>query len=289
MYAKDALFINPRQAHRLVTHEDTRFGHAHKALGMIVLGHFVWRLFCWYNIGHLGFAGAPGMPGWLLVHAALHVTSFQFVLPMRRNLVYNIIWPEMRWHSLLFAYRSLLVMLLIWAEQTGWVPLYMDVWLRGTIVIGTMVCADVVTRVYKGSPTMRNNPYPAYVPPSVARIHNTLYALSQLFATLNMLYRGHDLVFLTLIPIQTAPFLMTLEKKGIINQMGWHFWYTVAVGISYVYGLTHMAIGNTVTPIAIAVAVARFGFRANKYVLWILVIMQHLWKNGGYPDPEYAA
>jgi hypothetical protein len=286
---RDALHVNPRQAHRLATHEDARFAHAHKLLGVLVLGHFAWRLCNWYRIGQLGFRpGDPAVLGWLLAHAALHVSSFQFVVPNRRNAVYNIIWPEMRWHSLLFAYRALLVMLLVWAEQVGWVPMRLDGWLRGAVILGTMLCADAATRAYDGKPTMRNNPYPAYVPAALARAQNMFYSLSQLFATLNMLYRGYDMVFLTLIPIQTAPLLMTLEKKGIINQMGWHLWYTVAVAISYAYGITHMAVGNTVTPVALAIGAARFGLRANKYALWGGVIALHLWRHGGYPDPGYA-
>jgi hypothetical protein len=179
-------------------------------------------------------------------------------------------------------------MMIIWFQERGLLPLWMDEWLRGGAVLLTMAFADLVTWIHKGSPTMRNNPYPKYVSEGVARAQNIFYSLSQLFATLNMLYRGYDLVFLTLIPIQTAPFLMTLEKKGIINQMGWHWWYTVAVGISYAYGITHMGVGNTVAPVALTLAVARFGLRINKYVLWTLVIAHHIWKNGGYADPGYA-
>ena len=286
---RDALYINPRQARRLVTHEDARFGHAHKVAGVLVLGHFAYRLYNWYTLGHLGFdVDEPILPVWLMLHAMLHVTSFHFILSPRRNAVYNIIWPEMRLHSMIFAYRALFVMSIIWGQHVGWVAMRFDVWLRGAVVLGTMVCADVVTHVYKGAPTMRNNPYPSYVPGAVASVLNTFYGVSQVFATLNMLYRGYDLVFLTLIPIQTAPLLMTLEKKGIINQMGWHFWYTAAVGVAYAYGLTHMAVGNTVTPIVAIFCVARFGLRIDKYVLWGLVVAHHLWVNGGFPDPRYA-
>lgn len=286
--AKDALYANLRQAHRLVTHEDSRFVHAHKLVGMCALAHFGYRIYLWATTGALQFTASYHTPLWIALHAALHVTSFQFIVPNRRNMVYNIIWPEMRWHSMIFAYRALLVMLVVYGEQVGALPLYLDQWLRGAIVVLTMVAADYVTRVHKGTTTMRGNPYPRYVPEWYTRVHNMFYSLSQLFATLNMLYRGHDMVFLTLIPIQTAPFAMTLVKKGIINQMGWHFWYTVALGISYAYGLTHLSTGNTVAPIALAVAAARFGLGANKYVLWALVIAHHLYKNRGYPDPAYA-
>lgn len=287
--AKDALYVNPGQAHRLVTHEDQRFGHAHKILGIGVLAHFCYRLANWYNHGTLAFApGSPSTLWLLLLHALLHATSFQFVVPNRRNAVYNIIWPEMRLHSMFFAYRALLVMLVIWLQERNLVPLRWDIWMRGAIVMLTMAAADLVTHAYRGVPTMRNNPWPAYVPRWYAKAHNFFYSLSQLFATLNMLYRGNDLVFLTLIPIQTAPFCMTLEKKGIITQAGWHFWYTVAVGISYAYGLTHLGRGNTVAPLALGLAAARFILGINKYALWAAVIAYHAYNNGGGPDPGYA-
>lgn len=291
MYAqtvKDAVYINPKQSHRLITHEDSKFAHTHKIFGVLALSHFIYRLSLWYQTGNMQFTPTLSTLGWIASHAALHVTSFQFIIPNRRNQVYNIIWPEMRLHSMIFAYRALLVMLVIYGEQTGLVPSYLDQWLRGAIVMLTMVAADIVTKMYKGSTTMRGNPYPPYISKTFIDINNTFYSLSQLFATLNMLYRGHDLVFLTLIPIQTAPFLMTLEKKGIINQMGWHFWYTVALLIAYFYAITHMSTGNTVAPLAIAIAVARFKFRMNKYFLWFLVISHHMYKNHGHPDPSYA-
>jgi len=34
----------------------------------------------------------------------VYVTSFQFHVPDRRNLKYNVIWAEMRWYTLIFAY-----------------------------------------------------------------------------------------------------------------------------------------------------------------------------------------
>ena len=145
MYAqtiKDSLYINPKQSHRLVTHEDSRFAHAHKIFGVLAIGHFLYRLYLWYQTGDMQFTPTPYTLGWIASHAALHITSFQFILPNRRNQVYNIIWPEMRLHSMFFAYRALLVMLVIYGEQTGIIPLHLDQWLRGAIVIMTMVAVE---------------------------------------------------------------------------------------------------------------------------------------------------
>jgi hypothetical protein len=136
-----------------------------------------------------------------------------------------------------------------------------------------MIAADSVTRYYKRSDTtMRDNPWPAYIPRWYARTHNLFYSISQIFATLNMLFRNNERVFLSLIPIQTAPFCMTLVKKGIINQAGWHFWYTVALLINYWYSLAYKENGVAIKYMALFCIVSRFGFRMNKYFMWLCVL-----------------
>jgi len=287
---KDGIYINPYQWHRLFTHEDGHYAHAHKIAGISVMAHFGYRLWHWYNHGHLGFDSSISTIMLMLVHMSLHITSFQFVIPNRRNMVYNVIWPEMRWHSLIFAYRSIAVMFVIWLEQRKLLPLHLDMWARGGIVITAMLLADYATNHYKAwdSTTMRKNPYPSYIPQSYIRIHNLFYSLSQIFATLNMLYRGYDLVFLPLIAIQTAPFCMTLVKKGIINQMGWHVYYTLAILVPYYYAFTHKGKGLSLVRAALFAATARFGLNLNKYVLWAIVIAVHIYNNRGYADPNFV-
>jgi hypothetical protein len=94
---------------------------------------------------------------------------------------------------------------------------------------------------------------------------------------MNMLFRGNDLVFLALIPIQTAPFCMTLVKKGIITQMGWHIYYTAALLINYYYALCD---GIHVPPFKILVAIVilgRFYAKLNKYLLWSIPVVYQLY------------
>lgn len=268
----DALYVNPRQAHRLVTHEDAAILHMHKILGALCLGNFTYRMWNWYNFGTLGFDSSYWTLGWIVIHALLHISSFQFIIPNRRNRVYNIIWPEMRIHSMLFAYRSLLVMLIMWFYDRG-IADERIMYLRGPVVIGTMILADATTRYYKvGDTTMRNNPYPDYAPSWFIKAHNLFYSISQVFATINMLFKGTDLAFLALIPIQTAPFCMTLVKKGIINQAGWHLYYTIALFINYRYALCN-TIQINIRYLVMFFVMGRFVFNSNKYVLWSMIIL----------------
>ena len=269
--------------HRLVTHEDRNYYHAHKILGVLVLGNYAYRIFAWLYYGSMQLEEAS-TPLWLLIHAALHLTSFQFHLSTKRNRSYNIIWPEMRWHTMIFAYRSIIALTLQWLADWGYIPLVVNDLLRGPLVLLTILSADIATDYYSNigiidSTTMRGNPYPSWVPVWYTKYHNLFYSVSQVLSTMNILtYREMGRLFNIMLPIQTAPFCMTLVKKGIIDQFAWHFYYTAALLFNYVYG----AKTDYPTPIvplwfywsAIGVfVVARFGFKHNKYILWTYIIV----------------
>jgi hypothetical protein len=341
------------QAHRLVTREDGRFLHAHKVLGVLALAHFGWRLWLWTSSHSMGFDGASG---WTLAAAGLHValvaSSFEFHIPRRRNRVYNVIWPEMRWHTAIFSLRSALAMVLIWLADTGrvaaaaracevawsqagtwmhsgihsviaatvatalpgYVPGSLSAALshvlpaadpealllalgRYAIVVATMAAADAATRAYQGdvgdregdegregrgvsSRTMRGNPYPPGYPEAARVATNLFYSFSQVGATLGILTsRNVGTAFLMLLPIQLAPLLMTLVKKGIMRQGGWHLWYALALLLNYVYSaysetsacasVSATAASFSATAVVpLAFSILRFGFGVDKYLLW---------------------
>ena len=338
-FLRDGIRVNPSQFRRLYTREDAHYGHLHKILGGAVLLHFCYRMFLWLTISDMRLT-EESTKWWMLgligVHAMLHVTSFQFIIPSRRNARYNVIWPEMRWHTLIFAYRSILCMLLEWSFRYFEVHLFakrfltsngiqaimqpmginvVDVsdqlfvaWclaLRWGLVMLTMLAADGVTLYYRShnkskdtketneenalqdvsretSKTMRANPYPDYVPPSFSRTLNLFYSTSQVLATMHIL-TAHSMerVFMLLLPIQTAPFCMTLVKKGVINQAGWHFWYTLALLVNYAlvlkpvtqptphFGILLGRVEYVWT--ALMFILPRFTLRSNKYILWTLI------------------
>lgn len=279
---KDILYINPFQSHRLVTHEDGSFLHMHKLFGVLGLSHYIYRLYNLARYGTMFFDASYATLAWIGVHAMMHVTSFEFHLPQRRNKTYNIIWPEMRWHSLIFAYRSVLMMFVLWLSWRNVIPPHIAVYLRGPLVLLTMATADRVTAYYKeqgtlqnDETTMRSNPYPSYVSPTLSRAYNLFYSTSQVFGTVNILYRDMNAIFLVILPIQIAPLGMTLVKKGIINQAGWHLWYSLAIFANYW--------NAHVTPDDASVwyykasvflfCLYRFRFHINKYILWSFIIM----------------
>ena len=256
---------------RLSTHEDAKYFHIHKVVGVWVLAHFAYRLYLFATVGSMMFDRSLTTAGCIAGHAFLHVTAFEFILPKRRNMVYNIIFPEMRWHTLIFAYRAMICMLI-----TIYFPHFKM--LNGVVVIGTMISADAVTRYFKPvSTTMRGNPYPKGTPEILIKSYHVFYAVSQFLATLNMVYYGADAMFVTLIPIQTVPLLMTLAKKGIISKFGWHALYTFTLLIGYYRALMDYTSPNLppfqfVSAMTAFVALGRLRFNINKYVLWSIAI-----------------
>ncbi|KAL7565229.1 hypothetical protein ACA910_016566 [Epithemia clementina (nom. ined.)] len=104
---------------RLVTTED-RPWHVHKTLGLLCLFSMVWRLPL-VGRADLGFASHPQ---WTLptiaLHFSLNVSSFRFAIPPQRIKTGGYrIWPEYRWHSLIFLCRSLLYMIMVWINNNN--------------------------------------------------------------------------------------------------------------------------------------------------------------------------
>ena len=278
--------LNLYQAHRLFTHEDAVFLHAHKIFGVLVLFNFAYRFWLWAAHCDMMLDKGYDVLAWIGVHAALHVTSFQFHIPSRRNKAYNIIWPEMRWHTMIFAYRSIISLLFQWSTNMGFISQHATDMSKGPLIIATMLAADYTTKYYKSremvdqkDSTMRGNPYPKGTSETFKRALNLFYSASQVLATSNILVnRDMGRIFLILLPIQIAPFCSTLVKKGIINQAGWHFIYTLALVSNFVYGVfpnfDPPIIPKTIDwALTLGFMIGRFGFNVNKYVLWIAFIV----------------
>lgn len=281
--ARDLCFFDLTRVPKLVTHEDKAYYHAHKTMGVFCMAHYVYRIARWWQQGSMGFAPDMVTLATLVPHFLLHVTSFEFLLSQKRNKSYNIIWPEMRWHSAIFAYRSLLAMLAVL-----WLPVAHQRLARSLLVLGTMLAADHATAYYKkkelvarDDSTMRGNPYPAYAPPMFRRGLNLFYSSSQVFATMNILCRTPEFMFLVLIPIQTSSFLMTLVRKGFITQAGWHGYYILALLLNFAYGQMAMTHDDHLYRSMVGLfCLLRFGLSIDKYLLWGILIGFLTWKGG---------
>lgn len=275
----DAFVFRLENTRRLLTKEDSF--HFHKTLGLICLLHYIYRFTEWYGYRGIYLGDTPELVlATIALHMALSASSFIFRIPQNRVKAAPMIWPEFRAHSVLFAWRSLLTMAIMVSVQGPIAEVA-----RIAIAMGTLIAADVASNHYKRldnklGTTMRGMPPPAGVSQTFMAWLNFYYSFSQVLATLTILYVP-DLgsVFWLLLPIQLAAFLMTLVRKSIITAAGWHWWYAVSLLVNYMYGVTCSGVCR-MHPLehagfwasAFVFSAARFGFRANKYALWAVII-----------------
>ena len=270
---------------RLFTREDAVYLHSHKIIGTLCLLHFAYRIVLHVRTGSMYLVTGSYLDlVFILLHTLLQVTAFQFRLPTRRNSSTNVIWPEMRLHTTIFALRSIITWFITWLNVQNFVY-------RPIIVFATMMSADLVTYMHKADKTtMRDNPMPLWVNPKMKRFINYLYSTAQVFATLQIMNTkaNADMTFCILLSIQVAPFLMTLVKKNFISRTSWHVGYALClvyayhVATSYVDNRVSNEVSNGVSngqyfpgwflkyP-ALAFCFARFSLNINKYVLWTII------------------
>ena len=189
--AIDMMFFRPSNTTKLITHEESHFFHIHKIMGVMVLSHYFYRTYLLVTTGSMQFDSSLFTPYCIILHMLLSGSSFIFKISQTRIQSAPMIYPEFRLHSILFAYRSLVVMLLMWyAKRYNVVlPLYF----RGVVVLVTMVLADMVTNHYKvrtknQGTTMRTMPFPDYLNAPFRERLNTFYSVCQIFATCQVIY-----------------------------------------------------------------------------------------------------
>jgi hypothetical protein len=251
----------------LITHHDGRYGHIHKTLGVISLGHFTSRFVEFLTHRVMTFDRSAWL--FLTIHALLSWSSLIFYLTSFRSAAAPMIWPEFRAHSILFASRSIAAMSLTLSGLSTPITRYAN-------VIGTIVLADMATKYYSATnTTMRDMPFPEWVSQRARDRVNLYYSVSQVLATAGLLFSpSMDRAFFILFPIQFAAFLMTLVRKRMLSPLGWHVLYASSLGLNYVHGV----LARDPLPIlfyitSLVFCVLRFRFRINKYILWGLIGM----------------
>lgn len=248
---------------KFFTHEDHY--NIHKLLGITSLINFLYRFVLIYKNGQAGFNNT-NVYYVVLLHGLLSISSLMFKIPSNRVKKQPMIYPEFRLHSILFALRSLLVMLF-----------HNYSLVRSYIVIGTLVGADIVTHFLKKDTTMRGMPFSDKVPSWFRNNLNTFYSVSQVMATMNTMKSDNiDSSFMILFPIQIAAFLMTCVRKGLIGADGWHILYTISLLLNYFHGL-YCYNGDLwgmvkYCFIVFTFCLLRFKFNINKYILWFTVV-----------------
>ena len=250
---------------KLVTHED-KF-HAHKTMGVLTLGNYA------YRISTHNFDLQWDTVLMVNIHAALSLSSLIFSILPNKNKAIPMIWPEFRLHSIIFAFRSFIAVVLSWCV---FIPPRIQALSRMFLVMGTMVAADTVTDFYKDlaqlskiDSTMRTMPYPPQWSPNTIRRIKYFYSTSQMIATSGILISPCSYTLLiTAMPIQLAAFLMTLVRKSIISSTAWHIYYGLSLAAAV--WITTPTWGAWMVNYIVGVFLMELRRSMDKYFLWSL-------------------
>lgn len=216
--------------------------HIHKILGISVLFHFVYRIVETIVMGEMFTEESASISSLLVgLHALLSFSSLLLHLPKKRNSIAPMIWPEFRLHSICFATRSVVATILSLYGYGHFSCLYgygLDcgdpltlALSRGCLVLVTVQVASCITKNY-GSRDLRTTnamPYPPHIGQDEQEPIKAYYREVQFGATACCFLPNATVNFITLLPIQTAPLLMTLVRKGKINALQYHRMYTLSL------------------------------------------------------------
>jgi hypothetical protein len=250
--------------YKLNTKEDSSYFH--KGLGTLCLFHFIYRYSLFFLYGNM-FIFKPMDIFLVNLHGVLSISSFIFHIPNLRNSLKPMIYPEFRLHSILFAFRSVIICNIYYQNLSF-------LYIIGTC-FGTMIGADIITSIYnmegKNGKTMRNMPFEKSIPENLQKDITKMHSIMQIGATSFML-GTIDTAFSPLFAIQLAAFLMTLVRKSIISTSTWHAIYSLSLWINFGFFTTLSCEYILLQQIMIH-SFKHFFFpnKINKYIAWSLL------------------
>ena len=213
---------------KLFTIEDP--ANMHKTIGISCLISYVYR-FSQIGPTDMGFGVTLGTLLVIAMHTSLSVSSLIFRIPHARIKSGYRIWPEYRIHSIVFACRSLVGMLLTWWElKTGREPNYL---LNAAICLGTLGAADLGSRVV-GGPLGSKGRSSTIQDLEAGPGTRFFFSALQFHATMGCMLgvRRFSTQFIYVWIIQFNAFLMTLRRKNLAS----HSILVTTYGLMLVFG-----------------------------------------------------
>lgn len=227
--------------------------HIHKTLGFLALINIAWRLIAFFWRGYafcqvgndvcskeeIQFDVAS-----VIVHGLLSWSSLMLPVPAKRNFKAPMIWLEFRWHSIIFASRSVLATVIsilgLWPEHA-----VLKFVTKMALVMGTCYAADLATKLYGCTEKRTTNAmvYPDYITPELQQKIKLNYSFAQFAATIACCMEDPSLAFPPLYAIQGAAFLMTLRRKNLIGTRTFHLIYQLQLCVMYLPTLLFLTRG----------------------------------------------
>ena len=254
----------------LFTHEDSL--NYHKLLGFACLLSYAYR-FAQVGDRDMGFTSSIETLVSILLHMTLSVSSMIFKIPAKRTLTHYRIWPEYRLHSIVFAWRSLLTMLVTWVEgRLGLDPMYP---LNTLVVLLCFTASDYATYSVgeAASKSIRDLNVPPFVQFAFSWIqfHGTFGCILAL--------RRYSTLFVYVWIIQLNAFLMTIQRKNLLSSgpLQGIYGFMLAFGYSVVsyemlhYGWPLFLAANAIANVAAILRMSGSWLGGKKYLMWTII------------------
>jgi len=230
-------------AHLFTNHDKY---HIHKTLGFLAVANFILRFYyaIVYGTSFPPFETKVFSCSSVLIHALLPIASLSIPLPEKRNFTSPMIWKEFRLHSILFSCRhsilTIITLLELWPTQLEifknykLYALFSESILKYIAIISCIKIASIITAKYGDTEKRTTNamPYPEHVTEYEIEKIKYEYAKKQFGATIMAVFSGElsaSLNFAPLYAIQSAPFMMTLVRKGKCNSTHYHMVYSLTL------------------------------------------------------------
>jgi len=243
-------------AHLFTNHDKY---HIHKTLGFLAVANFILRFYyaIVYGTSFPPFETKVISCSSVLIHALLPIASLSIPLPEKRNFTSPMIWKEFRLHSILFSCRhsilTIITLLELWPTQLEIFKNYKlyalisESILKYIAIISCVKIASIITAKYGDTEKRTTNamPYPEHVTEYEIQNIKYEYAKKQFGATIMAVFSGElsaSLNFAPLYAIQSAPFMMTLVRKGKCNSTHYHMVYSLT--LIYPLYLYHVILRN---------------------------------------------
>jgi len=209
----------------------------------------------------------------ILLHMTLSVSSMIFKIPAKRTLTHYRIWPEYRLHSIVFAWRSLLTMLVTWVEgRLGLDPMYP---LNTLVVLLCFTASDYAT--FSVGEAASRSIRDLNVPPVVQfafswiQFHGTFGCILAL--------RRYSTLFVYVWIIQLNAFLMTVQRKNLLGSAPLQATYGFMLAFGYsVVSFEMLRLGwplflaaNAIANVAAILRMSGSWLGGKKYLMWTLV------------------
>jgi NAD(P)H-flavin reductase len=269
---KDLLFhkFSKTNFSRLFTKEDK--GNIHKILGGFALINYI------YFFGDVCYSGCKGkmtlrkkdvnLVFSVIPLIILSLSALIFHTPEKLNKISNGMPKTYQYHSILFALRSFVIIIIISFFGNTKFTNFLVV----CILFLTMKGADEINRLFihkedKSAGQATEVPFWSECPVYIRNIIKKVYVLAQLTFTATAFNTDIETHFSAAFLIQITALLFTLLRKQIITIKGWHLLYLSEYLLVFL-----LWIRNPQTYVQLLIGtmcyIARVNMRINKYTLW---------------------